>query len=312
MTTSITKIAARTLLTVGVFAVVVALYGLTGTSVFGNTFAQVNVNLTVDSQASYNGQPVPSGTWTLKNLVPGVDKFFNFNDIKPGDSGENTISLHVDQNAWICLQFTNLTQNENGVNKPEGLADVTSGADLANGTEFFGWRDDGDNIFEPQAGETPLFGTSTQSASVVLNNKLYPFADATHPPVLTANQTRYLGIAWCAGNLVVNLVTGAMSCDGEVLGNAAQTDSFSVDVSVNAQNATDNPTFTCNGDPPPPPPPPSQGGLGEEIGLFVKCQIIANVGWPLPQFSTECPNGFGKNGTTTSTQTSARTDRQRR
>jgi|SRR3989344_1820298 len=301
MSTALLKIGARTLLILGVFALVALLYNVGNTRVIGSTFAVENVNLTIDSTASYNGNAVPAATWGLKDLVPGVDKFFNFGDIKPGDFGENTISLHVDKNAWVCLQFSNLTENENGVNEPEGLEDNNVNAELAGGTDFFAWRDDGDNMFEPQSGEEPLFNPAVQPASVALDADVYAIADALTLPVLAAGETRHVGIAWCAGNMAVNLATGAVSCDGTALGNAAQTDSFSVDISLGTVNADDDPSFTCSGEPPPPPPPVDEIGLGEQIGLYVKCELLANFGWPLPDYSTECPDGFGSSSSSVST-----------
>ncbi len=88
----------------GVAAIVVgattAFFSDTETST-GNTFTAGAIDLTVDSQASYNGQSVAEATWTATDL--GAEhKFFNFADVKPGDSGENTISLHVnDKDAWL-------------------------------------------------------------------------------------------------------------------------------------------------------------------------------------------------------------------
>jgi hypothetical protein len=299
--TAITKIATRLVLVVALLALTVIAVFASGA--IGTTYAQFSsgggFNLRIDSQAIYNGAAMPAATWALKDLTPGADKFFNFADIKPGDQGRTTLSLHVNQNAWACLQFQNLTNAENGRNEPELTAgdSTPSVGELAAGTEFFAWRDDGDNLFE--VGEVPLFGTSTQAASSVLDNTKYAIADALSGGALVASTTRYVGVLWCAGDLSVNTATAAVSCNGEALGNTAQTDSFSVDVSITASTASDQPTFTCNGTPPPPPPPPSGGGLGEQIGLFVKCEIIANYGWPLPTYRTECPNGFGRNNTTT-------------
>ena len=214
----------------------------------GFTFASGDFNLKIDSKATWNGVLQPSSTWTLKNLVPGVDKFFNISDIKPGDQGEATISFHVNKDAWICLDFENLKQKENGRNEPELLEDASGGTtagELAAGTEFFGWYDDGDNLFE--IGEKPIFGTSTvkQAATVALNNKTYALADYVAGMAFPANQTKYIGITWCAGNLNVNVATAVLTCDGTALGNAAQTDSFSVDIGFRAVPKRDNPKFTC-------------------------------------------------------------------
>ncbi len=281
------RLALRLVLLAGVTALLMGALALRGGSP-GITFAQANgFNLTIDSHSTYNGVLVPSATWVLKNLTPGTDKFFNFGDIKPGDSGETTISFHVNMNAWLCMDFNNLQNLENGINEPESHVDVTPNAgELAAGTEFFAWRDDGDNVFE--VGEQPLFGTSTQSASTVLNNKTYTLADPTSPSPLTASSTAYVGITWCAGNLTVNLATGAITCDANALGNTAQTDSMSVDIAFRAVTI-DQTDFRCED------PGGSSGsqGMGEQIGLFVKCEKIAQMGWPLPTYKTECPGGFG-------------------
>jgi hypothetical protein len=213
----------------------------------GFTFANGGFNLKIDSKATYNGVLQPQSTWALKNLVPGVDKFFQLSDVKPGDTGTTTISIHVDKEAWVCLDFENLKQKENGRNEPEQLADNSGGAnsgELAAGTEFFAWYDDGDNKYE--IGELPLFGTSTpQSALQLFNNATYVIADAAAGNAIPANQTKYIGITFCAGNLTVNTATAKISCDGKVLGNAAQTDSFSVDIGLRAVPKKDNKNFTC-------------------------------------------------------------------
>jgi predicted ribosomally synthesized peptide with SipW-like signal peptide len=95
----------------------------------GNTFTAGSIDLKVDSTQHYNNmvcvcntpvctwqpeagavapfypaQGTPcGGTWGQpdgKDIVN--EKFFNFGDVKPGDSGENTVSLHVVNNdAYI-------------------------------------------------------------------------------------------------------------------------------------------------------------------------------------------------------------------
>ena len=43
-----------------------------------------------------------STSWALSNLAGKL--FFNFTDVKPGDIGEDTISLHVNtNNAYACM-----------------------------------------------------------------------------------------------------------------------------------------------------------------------------------------------------------------
>lgn len=219
------------------------------TEATGLTYATGNgFNLKIDSTAFYNGQAVPSSTWGLKNLQPYTDKFFNFGDIKPGDRGTTTISFHVNKDAWICLDFEKLKEKENGRNEPEMLVDASGGAnsgELADGTEFFAWFDDGDNSFE--VGEKAVFGTSSgkQAATKVFDNKTYALADSLTGMPLVASTTWYVGITWCAGDLTVNLATAGIACDATALGNEAQTDSFTVDVSIRASASKDNKKFRC-------------------------------------------------------------------
>ena len=247
MKTAVTKIAARTLLIVGVFALAVTAASIRGNDP-GVTLACNGIDLKIDSKATYNGALVPSGTWALKDLLPGVDKFFNFDDIKPGDQGENTVSIHIKNSpAWVCLDFKNVLSNDNGQNEPESLSDSNGNVsgELASGMEFFSWFDDGDNIFE--LGEKPIFGTTTQSTADNLNEKTYPICDTSTGTVCNVNQTKYFGIYWCAGNLEVNVSTATITCDGTVLGNEAQTDSMSVDISLRAYPTAEYPSFRCDG-----------------------------------------------------------------
>ena len=241
------KIAARTALIVGVLGVTATL-ALARTNPTETTFSCAGLDLKVDSHTTYNGATMPKLSWSLKDLVPGVDHFFNFPDVKPGDTGETTMSMHLQKSsAWMCLDFKNLKDKDNGNNEPESHVDANgaAGGELSKGVEFFAWQEnDGDNKFE--VGEKPLFGTSSQPAFVALNNKTYTLADSKHGPAWTTNKTRYIGVAWCAGHMSVNTATAAISCDGTVLGNGVQTDSFSVDVTLRALPSQDNPKFVCD------------------------------------------------------------------
>lgn len=214
----------------------------------GDTFAtnsgQGGLEMQIDSRTVYNGVIQPKLTWALKNLVPGVDHFFDFDDVKPGDNGTNTISIHIKKSpAWVCLDFINLVDEENGVNEPESEVDLIDGGELSKELEFFSWLDDGDNIFE--VGEKPLFGTSTQSGYDVLREKTYAIADYTTGTPIPKNATQHVGIVWCAGDLSVNTATAQISCNGILMGNETQTDSMKIDVKLRAVSATEQKTFTC-------------------------------------------------------------------
>lgn len=238
----------RLVVIVAVCSATAGAYALVGT--FGATAATYSVggiDVRVDSKGFYNNAPYPSSSWSVKDLQPYYDQFFDFADIKPGDRGTTTISIHLKKApGWVCLSFDDFKDKENGRNEPERWVDATNTTgELGKGLEFFAWRDDGDNKFE--VGEKPLFGTSTQSAIQTVKNKTYALADYKNGPAWTENSTHYVGIAWCAGNLTVNVAAGKVSCDGSVLGNDAQTDSLSFSVALEAVPSTQEKKFVCGG-----------------------------------------------------------------
>jgi hypothetical protein len=247
-----TTTALRIALIVGCVAILVFLAVLRNDGI-GSTFATGSgtggLEMKIDSKTFYNGVLQPKLSWTLKHLQPWCDFFFKFLDVKPGDTGVNLISIHIKKNpAWVCLDFLNLKDRENGRNEPEGHEDNNNQGELSKELEFFAWRDDGDNIFE--VGEKPLFGTSTQNAAEVLKGKSYALADSKHLPAYVPNQTKYIGITWCAGDLTVNTTTAVISCDATAMGNEAQTDSMKLDVALRAVSANQQKTFTCTGEKP--------------------------------------------------------------
>lgn len=233
---------------------------LSSQPVEGTTFASKDktgrLELTVDSTAYYNGVLQPALTWEAKNLVPTADHFFTFSDVKPGDSGSTTISLHLKRgSAWACLDFRRLLDDENYVTEPEVGEDTVEGGDLSRLLQFFAWRDDGDGVYE--IGEEALFGGSQQSAKDVLKDETYALADSTNRPAYRENSTNYVGVEWCAGTLTVDQSIATVSCDGRHFGNESQTDSLSVDVVLRAVNARSSEKFTCVR---PVKPPCSAGG----------------------------------------------------
>lgn len=223
----------------------------------GNTFTAGAIDLQVDSQQHYNnamctggvwvlepgktvtnpqypvlGQPC-GGTWVLKDLAPTVDKFFNFGDLKPGDSGENTISLHVINNdAWMCATVSNLANADNTLTEPEASVDqngLTTG-ELQQNLMVKIWSDNstgdgwtkGDNVW--QAGEPVLYEGPAQAGTWALY-------DSTTGAPLTGSSTTYLGVAW-------SLPTST--------GNEVQTDSLTADISFNVVQARNNGSFKCS------------------------------------------------------------------
>ncbi|WP_159903156.1 vWA domain-containing protein [Salinirussus salinus] len=75
---------------------------------------------------------------------------FTLEDVKPGDSGEVTISVHICDNPGYVELFGDLSEAENGETEPESEVDDTEGGDLADAIEVCVWYDeDCDNVYEP-------------------------------------------------------------------------------------------------------------------------------------------------------------------
>jgi predicted ribosomally synthesized peptide with SipW-like signal peptide len=204
-----------------------------------------------------------TGTWPLADLGEGegfaVGTFFDFDDIKPGDEGENTISIHIDSNdAWMCAELSNIagadpleTATEPEDTEEDLLGDIThasttEASELDENLNFFAWLDDGDNLFEE--GEID-FGDPVSASS--LSAQTWALADGgTGNGPIEGGETQYIGVAWCAGEMTV--VGNTITCDGEGMGNEAQTDSWSADLSFYVEQSRNNPDFRCEGDEPEP------------------------------------------------------------
>lgn len=216
----------------------------------GNTFTAGAIDLKVDSEQHYNnarcvdgvwaleeeetattpqypviGSPC-GGTWSLRDLDPTLDKFFNFGDVKPGDKGENTISLHVVNNdAWVCAEVSNIENNGNGLTEPESDVDESDGigqGELQQHLIVTIWNDDGDNIQEEN--EPTLYTGIPKEGTWAL------FDSTTGDGPLASGDTGYLGVAWS-----LPLSTG----------NQVQTDSMTADVSFRVIQSRNNDGFVC-------------------------------------------------------------------
>lgn len=276
------------LLTVGtvstlVFGVSRAFFSDTETSV-GNTFVAGAIDLLVDSEAHYAGLTCTGGVWvedesetTTRPDLVGVDcdgtwdstdlsveKFFNLTDLKPGDEGENTLSLTVqDNDAYACVLIHNMQNDDNGLTEPESEVDATDGAgngELAQNLYFTSWLDqgvtpgwqgkgkdegEGDNVWQFQT-EPLLFTNDFGPASDVLNGKIYRLADSTNGQKLVGGETNYLGLRWCAGTMTVDDGTGVITCDGAGMGNDTQTDLVTADMTFYVEQVRNNSSFDCN------------------------------------------------------------------
>jgi len=254
----------------------------------GNTFTAGAIDLKVDSQQHYNNAVCTNGVWALEagqtaqlNQYPvigsacdgsweltdlGVQKFFNFGDVKPGDSGENTISLHVDNNdAWACVDV-DVTKNDDKSSTEPELEDGDTAEDagnildgeLAQNVYFTAWADDGDNKWE--SGEPLLFSNVNGPASDVLDGKTYALADSQTGAGLpmAPGSTRYIGLAWCAGAQTVDTSANTISCNGSSMDNKTQTDSMEASVTFRVEQSRNNEGFVCTA--------PTNGETGQKVG----------------------------------------------
>lgn len=135
----------------------------------GNKFVAGKMNLQIDNTCHYNGKVCTNGhwegtqescscTWSAKDLTNEL--FFDFPDVKPGDNGEDTVSIHIDNNdAWICAELANLKNDDNGCDKPESNIDQTCGdnqGELQDNLFFTVWKDtDCDNILDMETSGDP-------------------------------------------------------------------------------------------------------------------------------------------------------------
>ncbi len=182
-----------------------------------NAFTAGDVDLKIDNESYYNGFFNEGTSWLEDDLDGNDYKFFDFGDLKPGDYGEDTISIHVDTNdAYLCANVTLTSNNENTCNEPEALEDASCGVvddslgaglgELADLVEFVWWADDGDNVLED---DEDVISEGTLGALEVGDTYPLTLADSSKNiwnaldaggPV-DGNTTYYIGKAWCFGDI---------------------------------------------------------------------------------------------------------------
>ena len=198
----------------------------------GNTFTSGIVNFKIDNESyvtSNAGKLVLSTTTTFGLSDLAGKLFFNFGDVKPGDIGEDTISLHnLGNDAWMCMKVKLTGTAENGQPEPETLVDSTTGVnqgELQNALQFAFWADDGDNVYEKgekifqQGNAATLFDgswwTLSDSGGSVWGSKgsgwqyddknkkwsddNYCHQNKNQPD--PGSSTQYIAKAWCFGTL---------------------------------------------------------------------------------------------------------------
>jgi len=278
-----------------------AFYGDTETST-GNTFTAGAIELKVDSQSHYNGmvcegaegwQPSDNktafgdtvgfpvigsdceGTWSETDLKDGVQKFFYFNDLKPGDHGEDTISLHVyDNDAWGQFVINKVTDSDNGCTEPEQVAEDGSctpdgDGEIDDNLRFTGWLDqgstpgfqngdknpgdtgydqfEGDNIYQDSEG--PLFWDNELIGDLGPFNLSDLFSEAyNYSSCSDADGNTNYDI--CQGLAADGRMVGsttyyfglAWNLDLDNTGNEVQTDKYTADLTFRVEQRRNNPT----------------------------------------------------------------------
>lgn len=226
----------------------------------GNTSYALDYNV-VPPMANPTGALVENAgtSWEISDLDDKV--FFNFSDLKPGDYGEDTISIQAGSNdAWICAA-ARITENADvTLTEPESdLTDDLTTGELAQGINFAFWADDGDNVYENDENiflQGPLSGLGSAGKIAITDSSDSIWSSVVEP--LAGNTTKHIGKIWCYGNLAStpltqdNLTTRTptaggtgFACDGSLIDNIGQTDRVKGDLEFYAVQARNNAQFSC-------------------------------------------------------------------
>jgi predicted ribosomally synthesized peptide with SipW-like signal peptide len=257
----------------------------------GNTFTAGKLNLKIDNTCHYNGKECKLDTQTQKYFWNGTteecfctwakkdlaadDLLFNFPDVKPGDNGEDTVSLHVDNNdAWVCATLGNLKNDDNGCDKPESDIDQTCGAgqgELQDNLYLTVWKDtDCDNILDTASGHCVTVDPNFDPGCGTVNEE--GICNSSRPP----GEPNHVLCHWTAGQPteqvlvdnqkvttslwpIADATTGGVPIKGGsdyCLGakwnvpietsNIIQSDSVIGDITFNAVQARNMPNFKCS------------------------------------------------------------------
>ena len=183
----------------------------------GNTMTAGSIDLKIDLQCEDGLCKFP-----LKDL--NDDHFFSECDIKPGDSGEVTISWHVYGNpAWARIRLADIQDWEYGCNDAEKEdGDTTcdtpgnNQGELSQYLVFTLWMDEGskkgwqcpDNkpcYDDPEEGDNKLNGNET----VLAKKTAQELVDGVELPYeLQPSTTYYLGMKWELPAETGNIVQG--------------------------------------------------------------------------------------------------------
>lgn len=249
----------------------------------GNTFTAGDIDLQIDNESYVTSTSTgvliasPWTSWGMTDLIAGTHKFFDFIDVKPGDVGEDTISIHVgSNNAWMCAAARITDDSDQTLTEPELAADLATSTfpgtglgDLDTSLNFMFWADDGDNVLE--IGENPFINGSLAAmgalGSITLADSQTSILGAATP--IPGGTTFYIAKAWCYGALSAGTTTQdtlgkvgtpqnpgstpngplirgtGVVCNGATAGNEGQTDRVQGDMQFYAVQSRNNAGFTC-------------------------------------------------------------------
>jgi predicted ribosomally synthesized peptide with SipW-like signal peptide len=99
-----------------------------------------------------------------------METLVQFTDVKPGDSGEITFSLHLcDNPGYIWMQADNVSQDGGALTEPEAVVDPDNLGDLGDAVQARLWYDeDCDNVYD-EAGPVDIMLTLDFSGSMLYN-----------------------------------------------------------------------------------------------------------------------------------------------
>jgi predicted ribosomally synthesized peptide with SipW-like signal peptide len=218
----------------------------------GNTFTAGELDLKFQVEGA-------TAQWTDVNGTPIFDGVtFPLGDMKPGDKGEKTVRLWVDDNPSCGKVSVNVTEDQdNSCTGPELIDDPTcvasANGELNDAVNFAVWSDPNcNNIldgtaahcanvnyqfcaqFDQQSCESmainndcawvPATTETILTSGPLTGNKAYSIGEI---PTLQANAKCY-GVAYCFG------AWNGTTCNGAAINSASQSDSFKADIIIDA------------------------------------------------------------------------------
>jgi predicted ribosomally synthesized peptide with SipW-like signal peptide len=183
----------------------------------GNTFSAGSLDLRFQA----DGKAAPFADVNGAALFD-TTAFPLLSDMKPGDKGERTVKLWVDNNPSCGTVGINVTEDKDNLCTEPELVDESGCknddlGELNDQVNFAVWADPNcNNILDTEESilvHGPLTGSKVYSIGEL------PISEAT---------AKCYGIAYCFGTW------NGTSCDGSIVNNASQTDSFKADIIINA------------------------------------------------------------------------------